>query len=220
MRRFLAITFLLISLPFIPSSYAEEPTNLATLRLNVKQYYHSGSYLNDAKAVVAKARKFINFQVKRLQNKRHKIAIVLDIDETSLSNYSKMEARDFVADAEAIHREILAGDSPAIEPMLSLYKEAQRQGVAIFFVTGRTESEKLATIKNLKEAGYNKWSGLYMRPEKYSLNSIIPFKAQARRDITNLGYTIIASIGDQESDIKGGYALKGFKLPNPYYYIP
>jgi len=27
-------------------------------------------------------------------------------------------------------------------------------------------------------------------------------------------------VGDQFSDLKGGFADKGFKLPDPYYYIP
>lgn len=201
-------------------SYSQEPTNLASLRNKVKEYYHSGDYLIDAKAVVAKAKAYIHMQKQRHRNKRNKIAIVLDIDETCLSNYSKLEARNFIGDEKTIHQEIMAGGSPAIAPMLSLYKDAQKQGIAVFFVTGRTQSQKPATIKNLKEAGYRKWTGLYLRPDKYSEDSIIPFKAHARKEITNLGYTIIASIGDQESDIKGGFALKGFKMPNPYYYVP
>jgi hypothetical protein len=27
-------------------------------------------------------------------------------------------------------------------------------------------------------------------------------------------------LGDQNSDLTGGYAERGFKLPNPYYYLP
>jgi len=34
------------------------------------------------------------------------------------------------------------------------------------------------------------------------------------------GYDILLTIGDQYSDLKGGYADKGFKLPNPMYYLP
>ena len=32
--------------------------------------------------------------------------------------------------------------------------------------------------------------------------------------------TIIASVGDQWSDLDGGYAERVFKLPNPFYFIP
>ena len=34
------------------------------------------------------------------------------------------------------------------------------------------------------------------------------------------GYTILLSLGDQESDLTGGYAERTFKLPNPVYYLP
>lgn len=34
------------------------------------------------------------------------------------------------------------------------------------------------------------------------------------------GYRIVVNVGDQRSDLTGGYALKTFKLPNPSYYIP
>jgi predicted secreted acid phosphatase len=218
--RILSFIIPTICLLFTSYAFAQEPSNLATLRHKVTRYYHSGAYMQDAKSVVEKARKYIKLQINRIQNKHKKLAIVLDIDETSLSNYSKLEARSFIGDRETVHREIMSGGSPAIPPMLALYDEARKQGVAVFFVTGRTESEKMATIKNLKEAGYKKWTGLYMRPDRYLQESIIPFKTQARREISDLGYTIIASIGDQESDITGGYTLKGFKMPNPYYYVP
>ncbi|HAU3856875.1 TPA: HAD family acid phosphatase, partial [Legionella pneumophila] len=156
------------------------------------------------------------------KNNKHpqKLAIVLDIDETSLSNYDKMVKRDFTGSKEQIHKEILAANSPAIKPMLTLYKNALKQGIKVFFVTGRQESERDATRANLIKAGYTKWAGLYLRPNGYSSPSIIPFKSKAREMIAKKGYTIIASIGDQCSDIQGGYAKKGFKLPNPFYYLP
>jgi hypothetical protein len=31
--------------------------------------------------------------------------------------------------------------------------------------------------------------------------------------------TIVLNMGDQESDLMGGYAQRTFKLPNPFYYI-
>ena len=33
-------------------------------------------------------------------------------------------------------------------------------------------------------------------------------------------YHIIATIGDQASDLAGGHAECGFKIPNPFYFIP
>jgi hypothetical protein len=41
-----------------------------------------------------------------------------------------------------------------------------------------------------------------------------------RKEITAKGYTIVANIGDQYSDLVVGCAEGKFKLPDPMYYIP
>jgi predicted secreted acid phosphatase len=148
------------------------------------------------------------------------LALVLDIDETSLSNYDNLVARDFANDKQSIERAMLAADAPPIEPTLKLYQTALKHHIAVFFVTGRNPSLKKATENNLKRAGYITWSGLYFKSDQYHQKSVVPFKANARKVIEQQGYTVIASIGDQHSDLKGGYAEKTFKLANPYYYIP
>ena len=35
-----------------------------------------------------------------------------------------------------------------------------------------------------------------------------------------MGFTILVNVGDQDSDLAGGHAVRPFKLPNPMYYIP
>ena len=207
---------------FLNTASFAEPDNLTLLTNKVKAYHDSGAYHKELNQVIMHARTFIFERV--LANKKtpkpEKLAIVLDIDETSLSNYDKMVERDFVATRKQLHEETLAADAPAIEPTLSLYRDALQHGVTVFFITGRHESERTATEKNLKNAGYKEWANLYIRPDDTHSLSIIPFKSQARAAIAKQGYTIIASIGDQQSDLAGGYAEKTFKLPNPYYYLP
>jgi len=46
------------------------------------------------------------------------------------------------------------------------------------------------------------------------------FKAKVRRQLEREGYTIIASLGDQVSDMSFGALKKGFLLPNLMYFIP
>jgi hypothetical protein len=43
---------------------------------------------------------------------------------------------------------------------------------------------------------------------------------EERQALEKGGYLIVLNIGDQWSDLMGGYSLKTFKLPNPFYYIP
>lgn len=210
-----------ISLVFSSPSFSEPP-NLTLIKKQVRTYYDSGRYHAELIKTIHVARSYIISQALENQknNTKNKLALVLDIDETSLSNYEKMVKRDFVASKQQIHQEILAADAPPIKPMLSLYRAALSHGIKVFFVTGRNESERNATQKNLIQAGYKEWSGLYLRPDEYSNQSIIPFKSNARATIAQKGYTIVASIGDQYSDIHGGHTKKGFKLPNPFYYLP
>lgn len=214
------ISFCLIFI-FSTQGYSEPP-NLSLARKEVKQYYDSGLYQKELEKQIKLAQDYIEKQVEENQNNNQpqKLALILDIDETSLSNYQKMVVRDFIGNHEQIHQEILAANSEVIKPMLTLYNSALKHGVKVFFVTGRQQSEREATKKNLIAAGYTGWSGLFLRPDNYSHPSIIPFKSKTRALIAKKGYTIIASIGDQYSDISGGYANKGFKLPNPFYYLP
>lgn len=222
---FKTITQILIAISCIvllSSPSFSEPANLSLLKKEIQTYHDSGLYEKELEQVIAQAKAYIIKQamINERQTNKKKLAIVLDIDETSLTNYSKIIKRDFVGDRIQIHREILAANSPAISPMLSLYDAVMKQGVHVFFVTGRSMSELKATRANLLRAGFNHWAGLYLRPDGYKPSSIIPFKTQARKSITKQGYTIIASIGDQQSDLVGGYMQKGFKLPNPFYHLP
>ena len=59
-----------------------------------------------------------------------------------------------------------------------------------------------------------------MKPNNYAQASVVPYKSGARAKIVAMGYDIILNIGDQNSDLAGGYADKDIKLSNPYYLIP
>ena len=203
------------------SSIIAEPANLNLLKKQIELYQSSGEYLQEVDNIILRAREYIENQVKinAALAQPKKLALVLDIDETCISNFNKIKIRDYCNNLQLIHEEILAADSPALVPTLNLYNYAIKHGVSVFFVTGRKVSEKNATIKNLKFAGYNSWSKIYFRPNDYRKTSIVPFKAGARKEITEQGYTILATIGDQKSDVIGGYANKSYKLPNPFYFI-
>jgi acid phosphatase len=41
-----------------------------------------------------------------------------------------------------------------------------------------------------------------------------------RAAIEDEGYTIVANVGDQPSDLEGGHAERAFLLPNPFYRVP
>jgi len=88
------------------------------------------------------------------------------------------------------------------------------------FITGRPEDQRAATERNLRQAGYDGFERLSMVPPGAKFASAADFKTGIRAGIATQGYTIIANIGDQPSDLLGGYAERIFLLPNPFYRVP
>ncbi|HWP92758.1 MAG TPA: HAD family acid phosphatase [Thermodesulfobacteriota bacterium] len=225
MTRRLPGLFLLISTSLIlvsGISSANEPENLHLAKQAAIFYHDSGEYDYDLGVVAQKAQDYLEKRISennKLKNKK-RLAVVLDIDETSLSNYRHLLALDFGIIPEIYKETIMEAVDPVIPGTLELYKYAKLNGVAVFFITGRTEDLKVATIKNLNNAGYKDWNGLFFKPSSYQQTSIIPYKSSIRKRIQESGYDIVLNIGDQYSDLAGGYSERSFKLPNPYYYIP
>ena len=219
------------------------PPNLDLIKRRLV-YYRCTQYDADIAAVLREARQWVRVRAPQVA----KPAIVLDIDETSLSNWTRIY-RDqfayFVKGPCPLDRHGFCGDlewqrseqASAIQPTLDLYRFAHCQDAAqpcrqidVFFVTGRHESDETIdgktprqwTIENLTKAGYLGLSSdhLYMRRAGIS-GPVENFKTAARSQIEQkFKVTIIANLGDQFSDLVGGHAERTFKLPNPFYYIP
>ena len=141
---------------------------------------------------------------------------MLDIDETSLSNYQQLAATNFSGAAGALASAVFAASSPAIGPTLGLYQDARGLQVSVFFITGRPSAVSTFTESNLNAAGYTDRAGIFFKP---SSDAVIPFKSGARAALEQQGYRIVANVGDQESDLAGGHADRSFKLANPFYFI-
>ena len=46
------------------------------------------------------------------------------------------------------------------------------------------------------------------------------YKSLTRQHVQSLGYDIVANLGDQFSDLDGGFSDRTFKIPNPMYFLP
>jgi hypothetical protein len=90
----------------------------------------------------------------------------------------------------------------------------------VFFITGRRAKARRPTLKNLRAAGYKGKLRVRLRPNRERAGTHDGWKARTRGAISARGYTIVANVGDQRSDLDGGHALRRFKLPNPMYVIP
>ena len=145
-------------------------------------------------------------------------AIVFDVDETALSNYTAIDADNFTYGTQS-RAEAVNEIGTAIAPSLELYKLAQKKGIATFFITGRGEDVRDHTASNLQREGFTNYTRLVLKPTGFA-GSTVDYKAGARKAIEGEGYRIVASVGDQYSDLAGGHEDVAFKLPNPFYFLP
>ncbi|HVU17043.1 MAG TPA: HAD family acid phosphatase [Candidatus Didemnitutus sp.] len=202
---------------------AAEPRNLNLLKNEIRAYIESGEYDRDIAQVVADARKWLEQRIaaeeQRPAGERHRLAAVFDIDETLLSNLPHMRKMDFGYVPSAWSQWVDTGEAPAIAPVRDLLLFARQKGMAIFILTGRFEPDRSGTEKNMHAVGISDLSGLMFKPADHGL-STEAFKTACRKKIETDGYTIALNIGDQDSDLRGGFAEKTFKLPDPFYLIP
>lgn len=191
--------------------------NLDTVKTEINAYYQSGHYQRDVADVDAHVQLYVDARLKRGVRKP---AVVFDIDDTMLSSYAYERSRDFSYTERTWSQWERADRFPPIEPTLQLARHLAHEHIAIFCITGRRAPERAITAHELAAAGYPMPVALYLRPASDTATSVIPYKSRTRAAIEQGGYDILASIGDQWSDLRGGYADQLYKLPNPMYYLP
>jgi predicted secreted acid phosphatase len=209
------------------SPRVHQPANIGDAKLAALTYHDSGAYDRDLTLVANQASRWLKARAHSVT----KPALVLDIDETALSNWEVLKLDDFGRPIPGPCEPQTGGPcgwaawdqlgrDPAIAPTLELFQLARALNITVFFITGRPESQREATQRNLAAAGYTGYQKLYMVPEGAHFPSAVDFKAPIRAEIEQAGYKIIANVGDQPSDLKGGHAEKTFLLPDPFYRVP
>jgi predicted secreted acid phosphatase len=208
-----ALVVLAVLLACAGVALADEPAAPASPEAIVA-YHDSGEWSADTTQVVRRARRYVR---RHLDDSSRRAAIVLDIDDTSLSNYECLKAVGFDRSAADCGAQTL----PAIPQTRSLFRWARDRGVAVFFITGRREKARARTAANLRAAGYRGGWTLKLRPDSQPRRWRDGWKARVRRAIVERrGFRILANVGDQWSDLDGGWSARRFKLPNPMYVIP
>ncbi|MET8273526.1 MULTISPECIES: HAD family acid phosphatase [unclassified Streptomyces] len=155
------------------------------------------TWQRDVAAVIDVTRPYIQQRIAQTPAGQ-KPAIVLDIDNSSLET-------DF--------HYFWTFPTPAIATVRDLVRYADSQGVAIFFVTARPGIIASLTQHNLTAVGYPV-TGLYVRDLPDLFDEVSTYKTAKRAEIEARGYTIIANIGNNDSDLVGGHAERTFKLPD------
>ncbi|MCX4402934.1 HAD family acid phosphatase [Streptomyces sp. NPDC059837] len=154
------------------------------------------TWQSDVKAVIDQARPYVEQRTANAAGQ--KLALVFDIDNTTLET-------DFHPWYEL--------PTPAVKPSLDLARYARSRGVDIFFISARPGIISSLTQWNLTSVGYPV-SGLYTRDLPDLFDEVSAYKTSKRAEIESLGYTIIANVGNNDSDLVGGHAERTFKLPD------
>ncbi|MFD7118861.1 HAD family acid phosphatase [Streptomyces sp. NPDC059922] len=190
----LAATFVLVAVPVTSATAAETAPAPRTSAAAASVDYTV--WQRDVAAVVAEARPWI--EARTASAGTEKQAIVLDIDNTALETH---------------FHPFWQLPTPAVSDVRELARYADSRGVAVFFVTARPGIIQSLTDWNLKEAGYPV-DGLYVRDLPDLFEEVSAYKTEKRAEIEAKGYTIIANIGNNTTDIVGGHAERTFKLPD------
>jgi predicted secreted acid phosphatase len=160
----------------------------------------------------AKATKLLDAQ---LAKHPRKPTVVLDIDETTMSNWGCLDAVDF--DLAGLATCVIASKSVAYPSAKAFIKHARARKVAIAFITGAPAAVCPGRRANLKAQGITGRFTLVCRPASDTKDTLVPYKSAARKAITRKGATIVLNVGDQKSDLAGGAARRTLLLPNPIY---
>ncbi|MFJ3225108.1 HAD family acid phosphatase [Streptomyces sp. NPDC086783] len=155
-----------------------------------------GTWQQDVQVVIDQALPYVRQRTEQAQGQR--LAVVFDIDNTALET-------DFHPWYEL--------PTPALKASLALARYAHERGAAVFFVTARPGIIAAETKWNLKAVGYPV-DGLYVRSLPDLFDEVSAYKTGRRAAIEAQGYTIIANVGNNTSDLVGGHAERTFKLPD------
>ncbi|CAI9100477.1 OLC1v1037590C1 [Oldenlandia corymbosa var. corymbosa] len=184
----------------------------------VKDYVTGYAYISDSEAVADASIAF----AKTVQLAGDgKDVWIFDVDETLLSNLPYYADHGFgseIFDEKIFNAWIDLAEAPVLPASLRLYRELLQLGFKIVLLTGRDESQREVTEKNLYNAGYSNWERLLLRGPSDRGKTATLFKSEKRKELEDAGYRIQGSSGDQWSDLNGfAVATRSFKLPNPMY---
>lgn len=219
----------------------QQPPNVGLVEQQVEAYYgdtvdaaghhHASANSDWGRQTAAAIAAGQHYLAGRLAHGVRHPAIVLDVDDTSEVTFGWEVDNQFAFNAAVNEQAIDADQFPAIQPTLNLAKWAAAHHVAVFFLTGRPEHQRAATITDLiTDDGYPQPTAMFLKaeagtpPPSYlscgTTCTTDQYKSQTRAHIQAEGYDVVLNVGDQASDLSLGHEDRAVKLPNPMYFLP
>jgi len=147
------------------------------------------TWLADVSTAMHGARPFLRDRAAQAGPEDH-LAINLDIDNTSLATYYQR--------------------GQAVRTVRNAARLASRLGITLLFNTGRLESRLGDVRSQLIRAGYAVGTICTRNP-----GELLPAsKQRCRQSFVDQGFTIVANIGNNDTDFVGTNYERAFRLPN------
>ena len=197
-----------------------DPSQTATVR----RYYASGAARRDQQTVIQRAQ--VALDAWAAQSCSAGLAscrgtVVIDIDDTILDSSAFYAAADppFTFHAQRWRAFRDACQQRVIPPTRTLIRRLHAMGWHVVLLTGRADTVRGETVSCLHRRGVVGWDDLMMRGPQDAAISASRWKATQRQRIRDAGWRIVASIGDQLSDMPSESGTTGFLMPNPMYAV-
>jgi len=226
--------------PHAPRSAADIP-NLGLVENKIEAYYGdtndtgvaspTSNYARQTDGITARTQRNLAERLRHPGTIKGKPALVLDVDDTSLITlgYEVSIGFGFTPASNAAY--LQTHTLPAVFGMTGLANWAGSHKITVFWITGRHEPQRDLTAANLTAVGYepsHDTAHLFLKPDTNppayltcgTTCTTIQYKSLTRGHIESEGFDILADVGDQFSDLKGGFTDRTVKMPNPMYFIP
>jgi 5'-nucleotidase (lipoprotein e(P4) family) len=206
-KAFLLFTFSVLLFPFLqhdalaapiaaPEVQSQDPNTMSVLWFQTsgeaKALYYQGYSIGKMR--------LDQILVKRTKSKGLKPAIVLDIDETVLDNSPclALNAQTGKAFPANWNKWVNHAHAEALPGAIDFLKYARSKGVEIYYISNRNESQKKATVQNLRRVG-----APMAVPKHVLLQQQDEKGKELRRKQVARKYDIVLLFGDNLGDFSG-----------------
>ncbi|MDB2592995.1 hypothetical protein N9Y17_04785 [Gammaproteobacteria bacterium] len=180
----------------------------------LESYVQSGEYEKQLQQAVVQGTAKIK---PLLRQEGVKWAAVFDVDETLLSNLGYMIPHRFIYDKGRFNQWTQSAQGQAIASVRALYYDLQDQGITMFVLTARPQSQCDITRYHLAQKGIKDYKQMICWQAK-DPSTLSAYKAHIRQQIIQAGYRLLVDVSDQASDMANSpHAAVEIKLPNPFY---
>lgn len=206
--------------PVTGKTYDAGPLNIEAITA-----YYTEHAPADRAAVARAANRWVDSWLQRNCSGRTpaqcRAVVVFDIDETLLGTLSYSLAQDppNVFNPVTWSAYVRSCGYQPIPEVIALYDSLKARKVPLVLLGGGSADLREEWVACLNRQGISGWREFILRDGASAGLSVSRFKANERARLEAAGDRIIASVGDQVSDMAYGHLARGFLLPNLLYYL-